>query len=134
MREVIDTPVSILFNLCPECRHARACQGPDIQPAPLGGITCASYATKPAAVKTRIPDAHVLALPDREPCADCACRKGSVPNRTHHSMADFEASVRDQTPFLCHAEGQGRVCAGWLRAVKARAAIEDAVVVEVRNA
>src|SRR5690349_12218011 len=119
--------LAILFNLCPECRHSRSCPGPNVQPSAGGGITCGDYSPRPDP-KAKMSDEHILALPDREPCADCACRKGTVPNGTQHSMADFEMCVRERQPFLCHADGHGRVCAGWLRAVKARARVEDAEV------
>lgn len=121
--------IDIWLHLCPECRHERTCMGPEVEKSAAGGITCGGYSPRPNP-KARMSDAHVLALPDREPCADCACRKGSVPNGTPHSMKDFEMCVREQQPFLCHAEGNGRICAGWLRAVKARASIEDAEVIE----
>lgn len=120
--------IDILLYLCPECRHSRACPGPNVQPSAAGGITCADYSPKPDA-KARLSDAHIMALPDREPCRDCAARKGTVPNCTPHSMADFEMCVRERQPFLCHGEGRRRICAGWLRAVKARAEIPDAEVV-----
>ena len=119
--------VQILLNLCPNCSHQSACPGPNVQAAASGGITCADYRPMPDP-KAKMTDAHILALPDREPCRECAARKGSTPNGTHHSMADFEMCVRERQPFLCHGEGHGRVCAGWLRAVKARAMIEDAEV------
>jgi hypothetical protein len=122
--------IDILFNLCPECRHNRACAGPigpKVQPAAKGGHTCIEYSPRPNP-KARVSDEHILQLPDREPCGDCASRKGSTPNGTHHSMADFELCVRERQPFLCHADGHGRICAGWLRVVKARAEIEDAEV------
>ena len=75
-------------------------------------------------------DEHILALPDREPCGDCACVKGTVPNGSPHTLATFEMCVREREPFLCHDKGGGRICGGWLRAVKARAAIEDAEIDE----
>lgn len=119
--------LAILLHLCPECRHEKSCPGPNVQPAANGGITCGDYLPRPNA-KAKMTDEHILALPDREPCRDCAARKGTTPNGTPHSMADFEMCVRERQPFLCHGEGHGRVCAGWLRAVKARAMIEDSEV------
>ena len=121
--------LSILLYLCPECRHNRSCLGPAIIPAAARGISCSDYSPRPNP-KTRMSDEHILALPDREPCADCAVRKGTVPNGTPHSMADFQMCVRERQPFLCHSDGHGRVCAGWLRAAKAGASIEDAEVVD----
>jgi hypothetical protein len=117
----------ILLHLCPECKHERTCPGPNVLPAAGGGITCGDYTPKPNP-QAKMSDEHILALPDREPCRDCAVRKGTVPNGTPHSRADFDMCVRERQPFLCHSEGAGRICGGWLRAVKARAAIEDAVV------
>jgi hypothetical protein len=119
--------ISIFLNLCPECRHEKACPGPNVQPSAAGGITCGDYSPRPNP-KAKISEEHVLALPDREPCGDCAARKGSVPAGTPHALADFQMCVRERQPFLCHHEGHGRVCAGWLRAVKAKASIQDAEV------
>lgn len=121
--------IDILLNLCPECRHGNACPGPNVVQSAAGGISCADYSPKPDR-KSKISDEHILALPDREPCGDCAARKGSVPNGTPHSMRDFEMCVRERQPFLCHADGKNRICAGWLRAVKARAKIEDAEIID----
>ena len=115
--------VGIYIGLCPACVHGRGqplpCERLTITDSARGGVTCKHYAPKPQP-KAALSAAHIMALPDREPCADCACRKGSLPNETHHSMADFTACVERREPFLCHAEGSGRVCAGWLRAAKAR--------------
>ncbi len=121
----LETPLSVLLNLCPECEHGGTCHGPEIVPAAQGGVSCAGYKPVPDK-RARMKQAHVMALPDREPCSDCACRKGSTPSLTPHSMADFAMCIRERQPFLCHADGHGRVCAGWLRAVKARATVEDA--------
>jgi hypothetical protein len=110
--------IAVIVNLCPECRFGNRCPGMQVAESAGGGVTCLRYTPR----KPRgLPPAHILALPDREPCADCACRKGSQPNGTHHSMADFEQCVADGSPFLCHADGANRICAGWLRAAKARA-------------
>jgi hypothetical protein len=116
----------ILAHLCPACKHGNNCPGPNVQPSSGSGITCGDYDPKPEP-RVKMSDEHILALPDREPCRDCAARKGTVPNGSHHSRADFEMCVRERQPFLCHAEGGGRICGGWLRAVKARAAVEDAI-------
>lgn len=120
--------LSILFALCPDCRHERTCPGPNAQPSAAGGVTCGDFNPKPDP-KAAMTDAHILALPDREPCHDCAATKGTLANGTPHSVARFRQCVRGREPFLCHAEGHCRVCAGWLRAVKARAEIEDAEVI-----
>jgi len=122
--------LDILLNLCPECRHGKSCMGPDVQPSAGGGITCGAYRPRPNP-KAVMTDSHIMALPDREPCNDCASRKGTVANGTPHTMAEFTVCVQSREPFLCHGDGRGRVCAGWLRAVKARAEIEDAEVIEV---
>jgi hypothetical protein len=114
---------SILMALCPACELGNDCPGEKLLPAAAGGVTCGNYV--PAPTKKMSP-AHILALPDREPCADCAATKGSVPNGTHHSLANFEMCVREGEPFLCHADGKGRICGGWLRAAKKRAEKEGA--------
>lgn len=112
-------PLSIMLALCPICQHGNRCPGVIVAPAANGGVTCAKFAPK-VRKRDAMPAAHILALPDREPCADCACRKGSTPNETHHSRVLFEACVSNLEPFLCHDGGADRVCAGWLRAAKAR--------------
>lgn len=113
-------PLTILVALCPNCRHGNRCPGAVVAEAANGGMTCTRYAPVGARPRDVLSPAHIHALPDREPCADCACRKGSQPNGTHHSMADFEACVESGEPFLCHEDGAGRICSGWLRAAKAR--------------
>ena len=119
--------LTIILHLCSRCVHQKVCLGPNAQPSANGGITCGDYRPTPDP-KAKMTDEHILALPDREPCRDCAVRKGSTPNGTYHSMAEFEMCVRERQPFLCHEEGHGRACAGWLRACKVRALIEDAEV------
>ncbi len=123
--------LDIWLNLCQECRHEKTCKAPNVQPSAGGGITCGDYSPK-VNQRAKVTDAHILALPDREPCHDCAATKGTVANGTPHTLADFQMCVRERQPFLCHADGKGRICAGWLRAVKARASVEDAEIVEVR--
>jgi hypothetical protein len=117
--DILDAPLSIMMTLCPQCKHSKACPGPKIVDAADDGVSCSGYNPVPDK-RSRLSEAHILALPDREPCSDCACRKGSQPNRTPHTVADFNMCVRERQPFLCHSTGQGRICAGWLRAVKAR--------------
>lgn len=114
---VREVPLSIMATLCLRCIHGNNCRSPDIADSAGGGVTCLSY--RPVRERAMKPE-HIAALPDREPCADCACRKGTIPNGTPHSMADFEAAVQRGEPFLCHGDGGNRVCAGWLRAAKAR--------------
>ncbi len=122
--------LDIWLHLCPDCKHERTCPGPNVQPSAGGGITCADFAPRPDP-QSSMSDAHILALPDREPCAECACRKGSIPNGSPHTIARFTMCVQNREPFLCHGDGGfGRVCAGWLRAVKARAEIEDAETID----
>lgn len=114
--------IAVYVALCPACIHGGQpwpCDSPAIVESAGGGVTCSRYAPK-AQPKAAVPVAHLMALPDREPCTDCACRKGTLPNGTHHSMADFAASVERREPFLCHDDGKDRICAGWLRAAKAR--------------
>lgn len=114
-------PISIVMALCPECTRGPwvKCAGYEGITTAADGVSCARYKPKPNK-RSQMERPHIMALPDREPCADCACRKGSTPNGTHHSMADFQMCVETMQPFLCHEGGAGRVCAGWLRAVKAR--------------
>lgn len=112
-------PPMVALRLCPECRHERTCDNPQITETAGGGVTCLRYEPRPDP-RAKMTKAHILALPDRDPCADCACRAGTQPNGTHHSMADFMMCVDQSQPFLCHADGRGRICAGWLRAAKAR--------------
>lgn len=112
-------PPNILVALCPVCQHGNDCPGYEKRDAAAGGITCGRYQPR-SDPKAALSVAHLMALPDREPCADCACRKGTIPNGTPHSMADFTACVDRREPFLCHADGANRICAGWLRAAKAR--------------
>lgn len=117
--------ISILLGLCPECKFGNNCPGEKVFPAAAGGVTCGNYVPVPDK-RSKLSPEHILALPDREPCADCAATKGSVPNETPHSLADFEMCVREGQPFLCHADGKGRICGGWLRAAKKRAQKEQA--------
>lgn len=110
-------PPIITANLCIGCEHGMNCVDPRIADSAGDGITCLSYApVRGEAMKAE----HVLALPDREPCDDCACRKGSVPNGTPHTIANFIAASDRLEPFLCHEAGASRVCAGWLRAAKSK--------------
>lgn len=113
--------IIISVTLCQRCKFGNRCPGMVVAEAASGGVTCARY-TPTKRKRDAMSKAHVMALPDREPCADCACRKGSVPNGTHHSMVDFLACVENLEPFLCHDGGANRICAGWLRAAKARIA------------
>ena len=111
-------PASIAIVLCPDCTHGRNCRKMQIVDTAFGGITCLGFNLRRSGKP--LPAPHIMALPDREPCADCACRKGSQPNGTHHSMVAFQAALDNQQPFLCHENGANRICAGWLRAMKAR--------------
>ena len=115
-------PLQILIGLCTNCDHGNNCVEPLIRNSAGGGLTCLAYS--PVKGESLRPD-HIMALPDREPCADCACRKGTIPNGTPHSMAEFSAAVDRLEPFFCHDSGANRVCAGWLRAAKARIKNDD---------
>lgn len=114
---MLDVPSIIAAQLCIGCEHGMNCFKPIITDAAASGITCLSYA--PVRGEAMDP-AHILALPDREPCDDCACRKGTVPNGTPHTIANFIAASDRLEPFLCHEGGANRVCGGWLRAAKAK--------------
>lgn len=114
---MLDVPGVISAYLCVGCEHGMSCSDPRIRDSAGGGVTCLTYAPVRGEA---MPENHVLALPDREPCADCACRKGSVPNGTPHTMLDFIAATDRLEPFLCHEGGANRVCGGWLKAAKAR--------------
>ena len=118
MMDDTDGRLLLTFTLCMRCRFGDRCPGMQKAPAAGGGITCLAYEPQRTPKRARMKRERILALPDREPCAGCACRKGSEPNGTHHSLAEFTQCVEDGEPFLCHAEGANRVCAGWLRAAK----------------
>lgn len=114
---VADIPGIVMAQLCTGCEHGMNCVEPLIRDSAGGGITCLSYA--PLRGDAMDP-AHIMALPDRDPCDDCACRKGTVPNGTPHTIASFVAASDRLEPFLCHGGGANRVCGGWLRAAKAK--------------
>ena len=114
---VMNVPHIIAMTLCQGCEHGMNCVEPIIADSAGDGITCLSYA--PVRGEAMKPE-HVMALPDREPCADCACRKGTVPNQTPHTIANFIAATNRLEPFLCHEGGANRVCGGWLAAAKAK--------------
>lgn len=114
---MFDIPGIILARLCVDCEHGMNCVEPLISDSAGDGITCLSFA--PVRGEAMRPE-HILALPDRDPCSDCACRKGTVPNGTPHTIANFLAATDRLEPFLCHEGGANRVCGGWLRAAKAK--------------
>ena len=120
---MLDVPPIICATLCIECEHGMNCVDPRIAESAGNGITCLSYA--PVRGESMSPE-HILALPDREPCADCACRKGTVPNGTPHTIANFIAATNRFEPFLCHEGGANRVCGGWLLAAKAKIKSKEA--------
>lgn len=52
----------------------------------------------------------------REPCFDCAFRKGAAPNGMAATVMDALKCVIEKTPFYCHLtydDGKERLCAGW---------------------
>lgn len=114
-----EAPITIHLNLCiNDCRHGASCPGYSRGETPGGGVTCLRYEADPARLE-RAPDRAVMAMPDREPCADCVTRKGTWPNGTHHSTEAFRACVEHGGIFTCVHDGDGqRLCAGWLRARK----------------
>lgn len=112
-----EVPLAIMAKLCTRCEHGMKCTDPRPQSSAGGGVTCLSYAPERG---DPLKPEHVMVLPDREPCEDCACRKGTVPNGTHHSFVDLTACADRLEPFLCHDGGAGRVCAGWLRMAKSK--------------
>ena len=123
MGSLADIPLSILACLCPNCAHGSKCPGVLKISSGGGGISCGAYKPTPSR-KSKLSVRQIMSLPDREPCTDCASRKGTVPNETPHTLADFAMCVRENQPFLCHGEGSSRICAGWLRAAKAKIAAD----------
>jgi hypothetical protein len=75
------------------------------------GVTCDSYVAK---IKPRkFPMDQPVA---ESMCAGCACREGSLANRSLHTQRDLEACVDFEMPFSCH-ERVGVSCAGWAQRV-----------------
>lgn len=110
-------PIQIATRLCSDCVRDGKCANPRIRSLPDNGVTCLDY--DPAISEgDAVPMTHIMALPDRKPCDECACRKSSQAGQTPHTQALFKKSVKMRAPFLCHGSGAGRVCAGWLRAAK----------------
>lgn len=114
-------PIAVLSNLCTNCTAKRAnCY--QSGPAADNGVTCAAYRMRVRKAE-QIPASTIQALPDREPCAECACRPGTQANGTAHTVTTFRECIKSRVPFLCHGAGDGRVCGGWLKASKAMHAI-----------
>jgi hypothetical protein len=53
-------------------------------------------------------------------CADCAFRRGSVPNSCAATVWDAFGSVFNAGQFLCHHGDGARPCAGFMRAMELR--------------
>lgn len=64
-----------------------------------------------------------LEAPDLK-CASCAFRKGTVPNGCMQTQLDVLKAVCEGHPFNCHAPKDGRLCAGFVNARLAAAAIK----------
>lgn len=52
----------------------------------------------------------------REPCFDCAFRKGAAPNAMPATLMNALKCALEKSPFYCHLtydDGKERLCAGW---------------------
>jgi hypothetical protein len=125
--------------LCGHCLHNLSCDITEAMiemkegaPWPEGGwvtdpgaqVTCLSYAPIPQeplarAERRRIAHRKEEDLPPV--CGGCAARKGSEASVSLHTQRDYQAAVRDCSPFTCHEDpALKRLCGGWCRAIAAR--------------
>lgn len=118
----------VFRHLCIQCAHRpkgmNDCPRVDLQDTP--SITCLAFEPVPAKNAPVMSDDHIAAIPDREPCADCVSRVGTLANCQHHDLATFQQCLADRDPFLCvHGRDKGRICGGWLKAAKRYAEAEE---------
>lgn len=92
---------------------------------PGAGTTCLSYVPhhRPAMPRQQLrflQRQKESALPPM--CGGCAAQSGSEASVSLHTRRDFQASVRDRAPFVCHEDPEHkRLCGGWCRAIRRRA-------------
>lgn len=127
--------------LCGHCEHQLGCDIVERMiemknggPWPEGGwvtdpgaeVTCLSYepVKRPPMVRQQLRALLRRKDADMPPiCAGCAARKGSEASLSLHTQRDFQSSVRDRAPFLCHEDPEKkRLCGGWCDAIRRRAA------------
>lgn len=110
---------AVLISLCPGCTKRKSCDTSG-RIICVPSITCLDFEAAPDPEMQMTP-AQIAALPDRDPCAECVSRKGTLANSQHHDRERLAQCIRDGEPFLCgHGRDHGRVCGGWLKAAKAR--------------
>lgn len=126
--------------LCGHCEHAANCpiveamiemQSGGSWPEggwvtdPGAGTTCLSYEPVKRAPMIRQQFRALLRRKEADippVCGGCAALKGSEASVSLHTRRDYQASVRDRAPFLCHEDPEKkRLCGGWCRAVRRRA-------------
>ncbi|MRX32785.1 hypothetical protein [Aminobacter sp. MDW-2] len=90
------------------------------------GVTCLSYEARPATPMPRQQRRAMCRQKEAElppVCDGCAARKGTDASVSLHTQRDYQAAVRNRSPFVCHQDPEGkRLCGGWCRAIRQREA------------
>jgi hypothetical protein len=91
---------------------------------PGAGVTCLSYqplARDPLPRQQRRQIMRLKEIDIPPICKGCAARKGSEASVSLHTRRDYQGSVRNRAPFVCHEDPElKRLCGGWCRALRNR--------------
>lgn len=92
---------------------------------PGAGVSCLSYAPRR---RPAMPRQQLRALGRRKEsdlppvCGGCAARKDTEASASLHTRRDYQAAVRNRSPFVCHEDPDKEyLCGGWCRAVRRKA-------------